>query len=424
MMNATRCLRSRRTLLLMVRTGVLGLVAAVTVIAGTVVSSSADDNTDPTRILLVGDSVTVGTDGDYTWRYFAWKGLQETGASVDFVGPRQGTSDDTGPWGGGYADPAFDQDHAARWGLSMWEMRDVVSETAPTIGDLVRNQQPDVVVEMLGPNDFMWFNFNAESMSDQVRTFVADARAEKPDVDVVLASVPQTWINGHVAVYNAGLPALAAELSTQASRVVAAPVPEYREGVETYDNLHPNTSGQIKIASAVSVALEDLGLGEAVTMPLPAVPGPRDPAPTPTPTPSPTPTSTPAPSSSPTPDPVVAPEAVVPSSTTVPAPVVSPMPAAPVAVSMAAPSLRVKVQRKGWVKLSWAPVSYAEGTRIWVRDMSSKKRSWTALWSDVAAPRTAQRLHLSTGHRVQFRAAAVGAGAVSAFSNIVKVRVR
>src|SRR5690606_27816294 len=122
-------------------------LVAVTLAVGTLAIAAPAQAEDPARVLIVGDSVTHGSDGVYSWRYFSWKGLEQTGAAVDFVGPHQGTFIDGDTWGGGYADPAFDQDHAARWGLSMFEMSHSPSETAPTIGALVAAEDPDVIVE-------------------------------------------------------------------------------------------------------------------------------------------------------------------------------------------------------------------------------------------------------------------------------------
>ena len=62
----------------------LGLVAA----GVTVPSAAGAEDVDPVRILLVGDSVTQGSAGDWTWRYRLWKHFDAAGVAVDFVGPR------------------------------------------------------------------------------------------------------------------------------------------------------------------------------------------------------------------------------------------------------------------------------------------------------------------------------------------------
>lgn len=218
--------------------------------------ATAADTDEPARVLIVGDSVTQGLDGDYTWRYFA---ARELGSRVDLVGNHNGTLTPgaVNDWGGTYADPAFDTDHAARWGMALWEMQNTPSTTTPQIRDLVAAYRPDVVVEQLGVNDLDRVGLTADEMVGQVRTFVAEARAAKPDVDVVLGSLPQTWI-GDAAAYNAALPSLAAELSTNASRVTATATAPWTRGVDTYDFAHPTTSGQEKLAAVVVDALAPL----------------------------------------------------------------------------------------------------------------------------------------------------------------------
>lgn len=255
-----------------------GAALAIALMGSTSTPSTATASSgDPTRVLIVGDSVTHGASGDYTWRYFSWNGLAQTGASVDFVGPYSGTfSEDDGTWGGTYADPGFDSDHAARWGLAMDEPWSWPSPNAPLIGDLVAESQPDVVVEQLGVNDFAWLGLSSEDMLESVRRFVEEARAAKPDVDVVLGTIAQTWIR-EVESFNASLPGLASELTTEDSHVVSTPLADFTYGADTYDPAHPTTLGQRKIAHSVSVGLEALGVGREVLMPSPATPGPRDP---------------------------------------------------------------------------------------------------------------------------------------------------
>lgn len=225
------------------------------------------------RVLIVGDSVAQGSDGDHTWRYFAWHRLVAGGAAVDFVGPWRGTHGTEDVWGGGYADPDFDQDHAARWGQAMWQPLTAPDEWSPAVGDLVAAHDPDVVVEALGINDLAWTRFSAGQMAAQVREFVRQTRAAKPDVDVVLGGVPQEWIP-QAAEFNDLLPGLAAELSTGASRVVAADVPELVEGVDTKDTAHPTTSGEEKLGAAYAAAIASL-LREPVSLDKPEpVPAP------------------------------------------------------------------------------------------------------------------------------------------------------
>lgn len=327
---------------------VAALGAAILGTALAPVTASADE--EPTRVMLLGDSVTQGKDGDYTWRYFAWRGLQQTGAAVDFVGPNTGTHTADIPFGGDYADPAFDIDHASRWGMAMWEMLNRPSATAPRMRDLVAGQGPDVIVETLGVNDLAWGQFGEVYVADEVRALVAEARAVKPDVDFVLGGLGQTWLRD-VKDYNALLPTLAEELSTPESRVVVAPAPDLTEGVDTYDAAHPTTEGQVKIAASVSAGLEALGIGRTITMPLPSAdPEPTGPEPT-----EPAPTEPTAPVVE-----VIAPPASVEVPPPGQMPAVTPTPVASQPVAPSRPR-RAKAVRKGAkVVITWHKVGAAD----------------------------------------------------------------
>ena len=188
------------------------IAAAVVAAALAVPSASAGaGGSDQVRVMMLGDSVTHGLSGEYTWRYFSWKGLEQTGAVVDFVGPHVGTYSDDGWFDGTYADSSFDQDHASRYGLSLWETLFFPGgERTPSVEELMAHE-PDVIVETLGVNDLMTLNQTSEQLSSHVVDLVGRARAVDPTVDVVLGALPQVWIE-RVPAYNAMLPQIAAEL--------------------------------------------------------------------------------------------------------------------------------------------------------------------------------------------------------------------
>jgi lysophospholipase L1-like esterase len=227
--------------------------------------------TTTVRVLLVGDSVTQGSSGDWTWRYRLSKHLSASSADVDLVGPRDDLLDTaTATFGSQqYVDPAFDRDHAARWGMALGFLD-------PPIEDLVRDYRPDVVVELLGVNDLAWRRAAPTEILDELRDFVGAARSVDPDVDFVLGELPQVWLAG-VPELNAGLADLAEDLDEESSRVVtAAPGSGFVEGVDSYDAAHLSATGEVIVAAGVADALAVLGIGSDYPRPLPAVPnGPR-----------------------------------------------------------------------------------------------------------------------------------------------------
>jgi hypothetical protein len=253
-------------------------MAVVVLLAGAVVAAPLEPRPvsaqDPAvaRVLIIGDSVTQGRAGDYTWRYRLWKALQAERTAVDFVGPRRGEYnqsvdpvdyEDTTH----YPDPVFDQDHAARWGGSMsWRTGDF---DIPTLLD---QYAPDVVVNAEGYNDLTFWSQTPQQLIGLMTQFVADVRAARPTASIVLGQLPQHWATG-VSDYNALLLDLAASLDTPESRVLAAPAPtDFTEYVDTYDPAHPTALGEMKIAREYAAALAELSLPAVVAPPAPAPP--------------------------------------------------------------------------------------------------------------------------------------------------------
>lgn len=228
----------------MLRSAVLATVLA----AATLTLPAAAHAAEPTRVLIVGDSITQGRAGDVTWRYHYWDAFR---SNVDLVGPKQGQwspeSDETL----GQYPHAFDVDHASRWGMSLSYMQ-------WSVADLMTTYTPDVVVSQLGVNDLAYMTDPAGLIAGQ-RSFVEQVRAVDPDADVVLGQLSPNW-HAEMADYNALLPALVAELDTPASRVVMATMPPMTSQGDSYDGLHPTAAGEVKIAGAQESALVSLGV--------------------------------------------------------------------------------------------------------------------------------------------------------------------
>lgn len=230
---------------------------------------------DPLRVLIIGDSVTHGTTGDWTWRYRLWEQFQAAAVPVDFVGPRDDLYDiETSRAGShGYLDPAFDQDHAAQWGLSLGALDGQV--------ELIATYRPDVLVEMLGVNDIVFGDRTTTQVVGLLDALVADARAADPNVDVVLVPPFEQWFPG-VLRLDAALPGLAADLDSPASHIVASDLSESDVGPSDClpgTPAQPAATGELKIAVSVAAALAQIGVPIAFLDPLPVVEnGPPDPA--------------------------------------------------------------------------------------------------------------------------------------------------
>lgn len=125
---------------------------------------------NPLRIMVVGDSMTQGHEGDHTWRYRLWQWLQSSASSTQcqFVGPYTGTDppgkpsppqpprlisdppkppDDSGSpahTSGKYAadvSSKFNSEHFSTWGRQLAQAKDVIR-------DAVGYYEPDILLVM------------------------------------------------------------------------------------------------------------------------------------------------------------------------------------------------------------------------------------------------------------------------------------
>ncbi|AWE50935.1 SGNH/GDSL hydrolase family protein [Streptomyces nigra] len=217
------------------------------------------------RFMPVGDSMTIGSAGEHTWRYRMWQHLRDThGGPFALVGPRETLYDKAteSPSSYGYADPEFPRAHLAGWGEGWQHM-------VPLIADAVRAHRADVLLVSLGLID-LGFYTNAEQTAENVRAFVAEARTGNPRVRlVVLPVIPNVRavddppFAAQVTRFNELLAKTVADLDQPRSPLLlASPPPSYAIDLDTYDGTHPNASGEHKIAGAFADAMHqawDLG---------------------------------------------------------------------------------------------------------------------------------------------------------------------
>ncbi|MFF4088633.1 SGNH/GDSL hydrolase family protein [Streptomyces nigra] len=221
------------------------------------------------RFMPVGDSMTIGSAGEHTWRYRMWQHLRDThGGPFALVGPRETLYDKAteSPSSYAYADPEFPRAHLAGWGEGWQHM-------VPLIADAVRAHRADVLLVSLGLID-LGFYTNAEQTAENVRAFVAEARTASPRVRlVVLPVIPNVRavddppFAAQVTRFNELLAKTVADLDQPRSPLLlASPPPSYDIDRDTYDGTHPNASGEHKIAGAFADAMHQAwDLGEPYT---------------------------------------------------------------------------------------------------------------------------------------------------------------
>jgi lysophospholipase L1-like esterase len=236
---------------------------------------SSQSRGDSPRIMIVGDSITKGSAGDYTWQYWLYEHLKADGITPQMVGPNRflhnnvtGADNDAS-----YANPNFGRANDTTWGMTLFSQK-------IAIGSTVSAFRPDYLLVLLGLDDLFWFGLPQPTMAANLATFIASARSAAPHIRLVFGLVPpdihtktKPAFAAKVKAYNASIISTAARLSTTSSPIAVARDTDINVAADLWDGTHPNTNGQIRIAAAFADALASkFHLGASYPTPFPVMP--------------------------------------------------------------------------------------------------------------------------------------------------------
>ncbi|MEV6304748.1 cellulose binding domain-containing protein [Actinoplanes sp. NPDC051861] len=198
-------------------------------------STSTPPTGGPTKIMALGDSIT-GSPG--CWRALLWQKLPA--AAVDFVGTLPGQ-------GCGFAYDGENEGHGGFLVTNVANQNQLVGWLSTT--------DPDVVLMHFGTND-VWNNIAPATILTAYTKLVQQMRASNPSMKIIVAQIiPMNASNcadcgQRVVNLNAAIPGWAASTSTAASPVtVVDQWTGFNTATDTYDGVHPNDSGNVKIAN-------------------------------------------------------------------------------------------------------------------------------------------------------------------------------
>ncbi|MFI9812868.1 cellulose binding domain-containing protein [Saccharothrix variisporea] len=213
----------------------LGAVAAVVALVVAAPGSAAP--AEPVRIMALGDSIT-GSPG--CWRALLDRDLRAAGhTAIDFVGTLPGQ-------GCGFPYDGENEGHGGYLATNVADQNQLVGWLAQT--------HPHVVLMHFGTND-VWNNRSPSTILAAFGKLVDQMRADNPDVKVLVAQIiPMNPANcaecaQRVVDLNAAIPGWAAAKSTARSPVtVVDQWTGFSTSADTGDGVHPNASGDRKIA--------------------------------------------------------------------------------------------------------------------------------------------------------------------------------
>jgi len=211
----------------------------------------------PVRIMPLGDSITAAPG---CWRAYLWNQLQTAGYSnIDFVG---GVNN-----GDGCGLP-HDTDHEGHSGFAITGIADQ-NQLPPWL----TAARPDIIVMHLGTND-MWGGFiPLQTKITALTKLIGQMRANNPNIKIVMAQIiPMnaagcTTCMSDVVAFNNAIVPLAASLTTAQSPIfIVDQWTGFDVVADTFDAVHPITSGFIKMANKFfPVVAQALNTGAPVT---------------------------------------------------------------------------------------------------------------------------------------------------------------
>jgi hypothetical protein len=197
-------------------------------------------------ILPLGDSITQSNNSHLSYRYPLWEDLNEADYEFDFVGSMNEN------YGGvpSYPNPSFDRDHEGHWG---WR----VDEINAQISGWLNGYTPDVVLMHLGTNDAFQSQPTDETVGELTQ-LIDMLRSDNERVVILLAKlIPATSSQSALDDLNNRFDALAADLTTGTSPVVVVDqATGFDANSDTFDGIHPNETGEQKMATKWFEALE------------------------------------------------------------------------------------------------------------------------------------------------------------------------
>jgi lysophospholipase L1-like esterase len=189
------------------------------------------------RVMPLGDSITEAFAPHDSYRYWLWNALKADGYKVDFVGSMHGVFD------GAPKDTNFDQDHEGHVG---WTADQILSH----LGPWARTYKPDVVLLHLGTNDMM-LRQSVTGTITELGKVIDVLRNANPRVAILMSKlIPNSVNQDGIDKLNNRIPRLIKSKSTKASPIyMVDQTRDFNRVADTYDGIHPDDSGEQKIAT-------------------------------------------------------------------------------------------------------------------------------------------------------------------------------
>jgi len=264
--------------------GAYALVLEVSAADGEKATASVQVNVTsatPWKIVAIGDSITQSNLLHQSYRYKLWTKLVDSGVAFDLVGTQNANSNECITDEGAFtctnnhlpagtqqvAQPdykglPFDPDHEGYWGRTAGEALTLLQSSLVTLKG--QGAAPDIALVHLGTNDLYLGSGTTQQKTaaaiDGLEGVIDELRAVNPQVTIVIAQIiPFSGDSGEVPTLNSLIAALEQSKAKAGSPIIV--VDQYTGfsvTADTFDGIHPNDSGEQKIANRFYGAIEPI----------------------------------------------------------------------------------------------------------------------------------------------------------------------
>ncbi|MBD1396618.1 cellulose-binding protein [Pontibacter sp. JH31] len=212
----------------------------------------------------LGNSITQGDMEYVSYRYPLWQKLIDAGLNFEFVGSHTENNGGT-PSFATYKGQTFSNRNEGHWG---WTTDQVLygRDGKGNIGQWARAYKPDIVLMHLGTND-MFLSHDIDETVEELKAVIRTIKTESPEATIFIAKLIPAYDQrvGPTAAQNIERLNERIELLAAGQNELYPPVIlvdqntgfNARQGADTYDGVHPNTSGMEKMAQRWFDAIMD-----------------------------------------------------------------------------------------------------------------------------------------------------------------------
>ena len=216
------------------------------------------------KILPLGDSITCASKYKLSYRYPLWQKLVDAGKQIQFIGSHAAKGDFGRSKWKPHKGQHFPTSHECHSGWRADQILEGLSNNGNNLSQWLKRYTPDIALVHLGTND-LYQSQTPESTRDDIEKIIIKLLGNNPRIKILLAKIIPLRMDKSVYQLNHLIGQLVKKLNKPASPIMSV---DMYSGFSVNtdmqkDQIHPNASGERKMAQRWFKALMQQGVLES-----------------------------------------------------------------------------------------------------------------------------------------------------------------